>query len=93
MKGDPRQEPGSYDATELVGGMCHDKSFGQETTRFHAIFCTKTGWSSLTHNRVFHQTLAQSFRESKVQFVVKIHGPSERKLVEKNGTLDPLRMT
>ena len=49
---------GSHDAAELVGGMCHDNGYRQETTCLHAISCTKTGWSSLTHNRVLHQALA-----------------------------------
>ena len=56
---------GSHDATELVGGMCHGNGCWQETTRFHAISCSKTGWSSLTHNRVLHQALARSLRKSK----------------------------
>ena len=34
---------GSHDAAELVGGMCHDNGYRQETTRLHAISCTKTG--------------------------------------------------
>ena len=62
---------GSHDAAELVSGMCHDNGFRQQTTRLHAISCTKTGWSSLTHNRVPHQAQARSLRESKVQFVVE----------------------
>ena len=62
---------GSHDAAELVGGMCHGNGRRQETTRLHAISCTRTGWSSLTHNRVLHQALARSLRESKVQFVVE----------------------
>ena len=45
---------GSHDATELVGGMCHSNGCRQETTRLHAISCSKTGWSSLTHNRVLY---------------------------------------
>ena len=45
---------GSHDATELVGGMCHGNGCRQETTRLHAISCSKTGRSSLTHNRVLH---------------------------------------
>ena len=49
---------GSHDAAELVGGMCHSNGCRQETTRLHAISCTKTGWSRLTHNRVLHQALA-----------------------------------
>ena len=61
---------GSHDAVELVGGVCHDNGCRQEITRLDAISCTKTGWSSLTHNQVLHQTLAQSLRESKVQFIV-----------------------
>ena len=61
---------GSHDATELVGGMCHTNGCRQETPRLHAISCVKTGWSSLTHNRVLHQALARPLRESKVQFVV-----------------------
>ena len=62
---------GSHDATELVGGMCHGNGCRQETSLLHAIPCTKMGWSSLTHNRVLHQALARSLRESKVQFVVE----------------------
>ena len=62
---------GSHDATELVGGMCHGNGCRQETTRLHAISCTKTKCSSLTHNRVLHQALARYLRESKVQFVVE----------------------
>ena len=77
---------GSHDAAELVDGMCHGPDFRQETTCLHAIFCTKTGWSSLTHNRVLHQALARSLRESKVRFVLKIHGPSDRELANKTQT-------
>ena len=33
----------SHDAAELVGGICQDSGCRQETTRLHAIFCTKTG--------------------------------------------------
>ena len=62
---------GSHDATELVGGMCHGNGCRQETTRLHAISCSKTGWSSLTHNRGLHQALARSLRGSKVQFVAE----------------------
>ena len=57
---------GSHDATELVGGMCHGNGYRQKTTRLRAISCRKTGWSSLAHNRVLHQALARSLRESKV---------------------------
>ena len=55
----------------LVGGMCHSDGCRQENTRLHAISCTKTGWNSLTHNRVLHQELARSLCESKTQFVVE----------------------
>ena len=61
----------SHDTTELVGGMCNGNGCRQDTTRLHAISCTKTRWSSLTHNRVLHRALARSLRESKVQFVVE----------------------
>ena len=57
---------GSHGATELAGGMCHGNGCRQETTRLHAISCSKSGWSSLTHIRVLHQALARSLRESKV---------------------------
>ena len=73
---------GSHDATELVGGMCHGNGCRQKTTHLHAISCTKTGWSSLTHNRVLHQALARSLRESKVQFVVEDTWP-DRELANK----------
>ena len=83
---------GSYDATELVGGMCHGNGCRQKTTRPHAISCTKTGWSSLTHNRVLHQALARSLRESKVQSVVEDTWPFRQRVSEQNGRLNPLRM-
>ena len=83
---------GSHDATELVGGMCHGNSCRQETTRLHAISCTKTGWSSLTHNRVLNQALARSLRKSKVQFVVEDTWPFRLRASEQNGRLNPLRM-
>ena len=83
---------GSHDAAELVGGMCHGNSCRQETTRLHAISCTKTGWSSLTHNQVFHQALVRSLRESKVQFVVEGTWPFRERASGQNGRLNPLRM-
>ena len=83
---------GSHDATELVGGMCHGNDCRQETTRLHAISCTKTGWSSLTHNRALHQALARSLRESRVQLVVEDTWPFRQRASEQNGRLNPLRM-
>ena len=70
---------GSHDATELVGGMWHGNGYRQETTYLHALSCTKTGWSSLIHNRVLHQALARPLRESKVQFVVEDTCPFRQK--------------
>ena len=83
---------GSHDATELVGGMCHGNGCRQETTRLHAISCSKTRWSSLTHNRVLHQALARSLSESKVQFVVEDTWPFRQRASEQNGRLNPLHM-
>ena len=83
---------GSHDATELVGGMCHGNGCRQETTRLHAISCTKTEWSSLTHNNVLHQALARSLRESKVQFVVEDTWLFRQRTSGKNGRLNPLRV-
>ena len=82
---------GSHDATELLGGMCHGNGCRQATTRIHAISCSKTGWSSL-HNRVLHQALARSLRESKVQFVAGDTWPFRQRASEQNGRLNPLRM-
>ena len=72
--------------------MCNGNGRRQETTRLHAISCTKTGWSSLTHNRVLHQALAQSLRESKVQFVVEDTWPFRERASGQNRRLNPLRM-
>ena len=55
----------------IVGGMCHGNCCRQETTRLHAIPSTQTEWSSLPHNRVLHQALARSLRESKIKSVVE----------------------
>ena len=83
---------GSHDTAELVGGMCHGNDCWQETTRLHAISCTKTGWSSLTQNRVLHQALARSLRESKVQFVAEDTWPFRERASGQNGRLNPLRV-
>ena len=83
---------GSHDAAELVGVMCHGNGCRQETTRLHATSCTKTGWSSLTHNRVLHQALARSLRESQVQFVVEDTWPFRERASGQNGRLNPLRI-
>ena len=83
---------GSHDATERVGGMCHRNCCRQETTRLHATSSRKTGCSSLTHNRMLHQALARSLRESKVQFVVEDTWPFRQRVSEQNGRLNPLRM-
>ena len=72
--------------------MCHGNGCRQENIRLHATYCTKTGWSSLTHNRVLHQALARSLRESKVQFVVEDTWPFRQRASEQNGRLNPLRM-
>ena len=69
----------SHDAAELVGGMCHGNGCQQETTRLHTTSYTKTGWGCLTHNRVLHQALARSLRESKVQLVVEDTWPLREK--------------
>ena len=44
---------GSHDATELVGGMCHGNGCRQETTRLHAISCSKTGWPTTEAGALF----------------------------------------
>ena len=83
---------GSHNAAELVGGICHGNVCQHETTRLHAISCTKTGWSSLTHNWVLHQALARSLRETKVRFAVEDTWSFRERASEQNGRLDPLRM-
>ena len=83
---------GSHDVAELAGGVCHGNDCRQETSRLHAISCTKTRWSSLTHNRVLHQTLARSLRESRVQFAVEDTWPFRQRASRQNGRLNPSRM-
>ena len=80
---------GSHDATELVSGMYHGNGCRQETTHLHAISCSKTGWSSLIHNRVLHLALARYLRESKVQFVVEDTWPFRQRASKQNGRLNP----
>ena len=83
---------GSRDAAELVVRMCHDNGCRQETTRLHAIYCTKTGWSILTHNLVLHQALARSLRESNVQFVLEDTWPFRERASGENCRLNSLHM-
>ena len=48
--------------------------------------------SSLTHNRVLHQALARSLRESKVHFVVQDTRLFRERVSGQNDRLNPLRM-
>ena len=82
----------SHDAPELDGGMCHGDGCRQEITRLHAIRCTKTGRSSLNHNRVLHQALSRSLHESKVQFVVEDTWPFRERASGQSSRPNPLRM-
>ena len=72
--------------------MCDGNGCRQEITRLHAISCTKMGWSSLIHNRVLHQTLARSLRESTVQFVVEDTWTFRERANGQIGRLNPLCM-
>ena len=74
---------GSHDATELVDGMCHGNGCRQETTRLHAISCSKTGWSSLTHIGCSTRHWLDPFVRVKSSLWLKIHGPSDRELANK----------
>ena len=78
---------GSHDAAELVGGMCHGDGYRQETTRLHAIFCTKTGWSSFTPGSGSIPLREQSTACSRHMS----YDPSERELADKKSMLNPLR--
>ena len=60
----------SHDAAERVGGMCHSNGFRQETL-VSTQYLAQRRDGAFSHNRVFHQALARSLRESKVQFVVE----------------------
>ena len=83
---------GSHDAAEPVGGMCYGNGRQEETTRLHAISCSKTGWSSLTHNRELHHVFARSLRESKVQIVIEETWSSRQRAGEQHSVTDPLGM-
>ena len=48
--------------------------------------------SSLTHDRVLHQALTRSLRESKIQFVVEDTRPFRERASGQNSRLNPLRM-
>ena len=72
--------------------MCHGNGCWKEATRRHAISCTKTGRSSLTHNRVLHQALARTLRESEVQLMVEDTWPFRQRTSKQNGRLNPLGM-
>ena len=61
-----------------------------------AVMCnlinTHTYTHTHTHNRVLHQALVRSLRESKVQFVVEDTWPFRERASGQNGRLNPLRM-
>ena len=83
MEGDLRQEPGVHDAAEVVRGMCHGNGCRQETpvsTPYLAqrrdgalsltIGCSTEHWPNL-------------FARAMYSLLLKIHGPSDRELVDK----------
>ena len=84
---------GQHDAVDPVGGTCHGRSgCRKETTRLHVISCTKTGWSSLTHNRVLHHAVARSRRESNVQITIEGKWPFQLRGTRQQAGHNPVRM-
>ena len=71
---------GSHDATELVGGMCHDNGCRQETTRLHAISCSKTLSPTIGCST---RHWLDPFVRVKSSLWLKIHGPSDGELAKK----------
>lgn len=61
---------GLHNAVDSVGGTSHGRGCRTEDTHFHVISCTKTGQSSLTHNRVLHHVVARPLRENNVQITI-----------------------
>ena len=80
----------SPDAVELVVGTCHGDGCRQETTLLHAISCTKTRWSSLTHIGCSTRRWLDPFARAKFSLLL-IHGPIQERASGKNGRLNPLR--
>ena len=80
----------SPDAVELVVGTCHGDGCRQETTLLHAISCTKTRWSSLTHIGCSTRQWLDPFARAKYSLLL-IHGPIQERASGKNGRLNPLR--
>ena len=88
----PLVKGGSYFAAGLVGGMCHGNGCRKETTRLDALSCTKTEWSSLTHNQVLRHALARSLCESKVKLGVEDKLFFRERACGQNRKLNPLRI-
>ena len=74
-----RRSLGSHDAAELVGGMCRGNDFRQETTRLHAISCTRSGWSSRTNNRVLHHDPSERELADKTAYGTRYVWTQQRK--------------
>ena len=83
---------GSHDAAIHVGGICYGNGCRQETNRLRAIPCPKTGSNYFIHNRVLHQALARSLRESRILFVIQDTWPFRMRASGRNGRVNPLRM-
>ena len=85
MEGNLGRSLGSHDATELIGGMCHGNGCRQETTRLHAISCTKTrqdGALLLTIGCSIRHWL-DPFVRVKSSLWLKINGLSDSELAKK----------
>ena len=74
---------GSHDVAQLVGGMCHGNGCRQETTRLHAISCTKTDEALYPTIGCSTRQWLDPFSREKSSLLLKIHDPSERELADK----------
>lgn len=54
-----RQESGTTRCSGTSLRTCHGNGGQKETIRLHVTSCTKTGWSSLNHNRVLHHAVVR----------------------------------
>ena len=76
--------PRSHGAEDYVNEICHGNCCRQESTRLHAIVCTKTGWGSLSPMvECSNRHWLDPFAREKSSLSLKTQARSERELADK----------
>ena len=73
-----------------MGGVCYANGCHEQVTKLHTLTCGKTGWGTITHNRILHRAVARELRDARVPISIEDSTPFTQS--RQGASEHPLRM-